>query len=76
MSNSPGYTIGIDIGGTNVKAAAVSHAGTVLQRDAMPTGDADNAWRSTIRDLVARFEHALGRAESISVCCPGIVAPD
>jgi len=51
------YAIGIDLGGTHIKAVAVSDRGTVIGQatDSTRDGAAAGAWVPTIRALVARL---------------------
>jgi glucokinase len=74
--NQPGPAIGIDIGGTNVKAVYVRAAGTIVARQQLETGDATNAWRDTIRTIVRQLEAEHGAARFIGVSAPGIARPD
>lgn len=76
MSSSD-YVIGIDLGGTNVKAVAVDREGEVLRRDRFGTGDDSAAqWMSSIRDYVADVERDLGPARGVGVGSPGLAARD
>jgi hypothetical protein len=68
--------IGIDIGGTHVKAVLVSGAGEILSRMQSETGDADNAWQSEIVPIVDRFEKQHGAVTAVGISAPGIGRPD
>ena len=74
------YAIGVDLGGTHVKAASVSEAGAVLGRASDATGDREGAaagWIPTVRGLVARLVEERGTPPSgIGVGAPGIAAAD
>ena len=73
------YAIGIDLGGTHVKAASVSDAGVVLGRLADTTRDGGPAgsWVPTIRALITRLVDERGAPPSgIGVGAPGIAAAD
>ena len=73
------YAIGIDVGGTNVKAVAVAADGRVLARRDAPTRDDDAAsWRHVARDLVRGLQASQGDAPArwVGVASPGIAAPD
>lgn len=73
------YAIGIDLGGTHIKAASVSEAGDVLDRVTGETRDraAPGAWTATIRGLRAELESMRGGpAAAIGVAAPGLAAPD
>jgi glucokinase len=72
-----GYAIGVDLGGTNVKLAAVTGAGEVLRRAQVPTDDRTGAWGERIRDGILAAEAALGGpAERVGVSAPGLAARD
>lgn len=68
--------IGIDIGGTLIKAAAFSPDGVELASFTMPTDDAEGskppAFAVNVRSLVAQLEAAAGRATSIGIAAPGL----
>jgi glucokinase len=75
------YGIGIDLGGTNVKAVAMAASGEVLERASVPSGDGDgspiNTWAGRARDLVRQFEKARGAAADwIGIAAPGVPARD
>jgi glucokinase len=73
-----GYAIGIDLGGTQIKAAAVTEAGEVLDRAEFPTADdAAVAWAERIREHIAHLETGQGgAAEWIGLAAPGLAAAD
>ncbi len=65
--------IGIDLGGTQIKAVLVSAAGEVLRREARPTNDGDpRGWLECVRALAAEF----GEGPRLGVSAPGLTAPD
>ena len=69
------YVIGIDLGGTHIKAASVSESGDVLDRVTGETRDhaAPGAWVATIRGLRAQIESARREpALAIGVAAPGL----
>ncbi len=72
------YAIGIDLGGTNIKAVAVNEAGDVLEQSAADTqDDARGAWAACVRDQIKLLEERLGaRAACIGIASPGMVARD
>ncbi|MEX0776854.1 MAG: ROK family protein [Phycisphaeraceae bacterium] len=70
------YAIGIDIGGTQVKAVRVAPSGQVFERSHLDAGDAQNAWQPAIRQWVQRCQEQHGPCERIGVSCPGIARPD
>lgn len=64
--------VGIDIGGTNLKAVAVGRDGRELARHTAPTGDADDAYKQTVPQLLQRLEREHGEAERIGISSPGL----
>jgi glucokinase len=73
------YAIGIDLGGTHIKAAGVSESGEILERVTSETRDraAPGAWVESIRGLRARIEAGRGApAAAIGVAAPGLAAAD
>jgi glucokinase len=75
------YAIGVDLGGTHIKAASVSETGEVLGRATDTTRDdrssAAGAWVPTIRALIERLAAERGAAPSgFGVGAPGIAAAD
>jgi len=72
------YAIGIDLGGTSVKAVVVSAQGKELTR-AQTTFDPDRRmdWAEKIRDQVEQLERQRGgMAGFIGLCAPGLAAKD
>jgi len=76
------YRVGIDLGGTQIKAAAFAPDGAVLHRETHPTRDGTRvdgvpAWADTIRRLLdvwaTRFKAS---AERVGVAAPGMPARD
>ena len=60
------YTVGIDLGGTQIKAAAFGPDGELLHRETNPTRDGERvedvpAWADTIRRLLEVVDDALWR---------------
>ena len=72
------YAIGIDLGGTNVKAVAVSAEGEVLEHSTCEVEDETaGALAEIIRRQIALFERKFGeRAKCVGIACPGQQAPD
>lgn len=73
--------IGIDIGGTNIKAGLFdSETGQFLERATLPTNDGimvDGvpAWAEAVKTLIAGFEGARGRsAIPVGISAPGLAA--
>ncbi len=77
------WLIGIDVGGSQVKAAACDAAtGEVLARHAEPTRDGEQRdglplWAWAARAFVEESERRVGGASvAIGVACPGLAARD
>jgi len=73
------YAIGIDLGGTHIKAASVSESGEILDRAIGETRDraAPGVWVETIRGLRAQIESRRGEPPAgIGVAAPGLAAAD
>lgn len=75
--------IGIDIGGTNIKAALFdAESGACLNRQTTPTRDGEKtggvpAWADGVRLLVAGFEDACGEHMlPVGISAPGLAARD
>jgi glucokinase len=74
------WSAGIDVGGTNLKAVAVSSEGVVLQHASIGshgTSGSTARWSEQARAMIDDFARLLGKpAASIGVCAPGLVSSD
>src|SRR5215207_7252387 len=72
------YAIGIDLGGTNIKAAAVTPSGEVLGQSSAGTRDGEGAaWAAGVRELIEALEsRAGGAAGRVGIASPGMAARD
>lgn len=76
------YRVGIDLGGTQIKAAAFSPDGALLHRETHPTRDGDRvggvpAWADAIGRLVVAWTERFGApAGRIGLAAPGLPARD
>jgi len=71
------YSIGVDLGGTNIKTVAVSPEGQVLKFLTSDTADLEGSWPQTIKIQVKSIEEFLGQAPChIGVASPGLAAKD
>lgn len=72
------FAIGIDLGGSNVKAIAVSAEGELLEQSTCEVEDETaGALAEIIRRQIALFEREYGeRAKCVGIACPGQQAPD
>lgn len=78
MGMAEGFSIGLDLGGTRLKAAAVSHAGAVLDFEVRDSG-ARHGPRAPLLAMVEAVrtlsERAGARPRAIGVGVPGAVDP-
>lgn len=67
-----GDLLGIDLGGTNIKAVWMDARGGILRRETRKTGDSvrESAWKEQIRELAA------GHSGSIGIAAPGLASED
>src|SRR5438477_1755227 len=72
------YALGIDLGGSSIKAIAVTPAGELLSRHNIEFDPAKNMeWAEKIRALVKRLQPEGGcPAEGIGLSAPGLAASD
>jgi glucokinase len=74
------WSIGIDVGGTAIKAVAAKADGTILNRISLPTNDGADSiteWTKNTRQIVADFEKEAGSSvPSIGISSPGLAAAD
>jgi glucokinase len=72
------YAIGIDLGGTNIKAVAVTEDGELLDRSSCETGDEGrDGWAAKVRQAVRTLEERRGApADWVGLAAPGLAARD
>ncbi len=71
--NSSATAIGIDLGGTQIKAVLLTAAGEIVRRELRATDDgATGAWLAAVRAVIAE----LGGSEAIGISAPGLAAAD
>ena len=74
--------LGIDLGGTNIKAVLINETGAVLEETSVPTNDkegVDNSWewKQTVKELVTDFQKRTGdKITIIGLSSPGTANPD
>ncbi|MEX2549442.1 MAG: ROK family protein [Nitriliruptoraceae bacterium] len=69
--------IGIDIGGTQLRAAIVDDAGTILERDRRPTPADDPASLVTVlEELITRIRERAGAALPVGIGIAGLVTSE
>jgi glucokinase len=73
------WAVGIDLGGTLLKAVAIMADGAVIGRTTRPINDHVDCvadWIARANDAVAHFELAHGSSAAIGVSAPGLAAAD
>jgi glucokinase len=72
------YAIGIDLGGTNIKAAVCSEDGRVLSHLSNETADdSTSRWANFIKEMISQIEASRGeKAAWIGIGAPGLAAED
>ena len=76
QSSAPNYFLGLDLGGTSIKAVAVTAAGQKLRQRSVPFVDRDMEWARKIRALVRSWRRELGEPAGIGLSAPGLAAKD
>ena len=67
--------IGIDLGGTNMKAVLVDEGGAVLREHVEWIGNTPReAWLESLRRLIRDWTEGLERPEVLGVAAPGLIA--
>jgi glucokinase len=71
------YVIGMDLGGSSIKAVAVTPEGETLASVSEPFEDRDMQWAARMREIVVRMQAERGApAQAIGVSAPGLAARD
>jgi glucokinase len=71
------YSIGVDLGGTNIKIVALSNDGNVLEYLTCDTADTEGLWAQTIKKNIALIQEKRGQPPChIGVAAPGLAAKD
>ena len=72
------YTIGIDLGGSCVKAVVVTPEGETLAKHNLPfDAEAEMDWANRLRELVQSIEEEQGgKPKNMGFSAPGLAAPD
>ena len=75
MTADEGVVVGIDAGGTTVKAAGITASGDALERVELPTDPAaaTKTILSVVEELLERFERAGRRVRAVGVGAAGFV---
>jgi glucokinase len=65
--------VGIDIGGTNLKALGLSTDGKVLAEQTTPTNDdGSDRWRTAARDFIRSFLNRFPSSTALGIAAPGL----
>ena len=72
------YAIGVDLGGSSIKAVAVTHAGLTLNRENIPfEADEQMDWAQKIRECIDRIQKSAGStAGSVGLSAPGLASSE
>ena len=71
------YSIGVDLGGTNIKIVVISNDGNELEYLTCDTADAAGSWAQTIKQNVDEIQNQRGQAPChIGLAAPGLAAND
>lgn len=70
------YFLGLDLGGTRIKAVAVTATGEKLLQRSVPFVDRNMEWAKKIRTLVRAWRRELGEPAGIGLSAPGLAAKD
>lgn len=71
------YVIGMDLGGSSIKAVVVTPAGETLTQCSEPFEDRDRQWAVKMRALFQRLQGERGGPpQAVGVSAPGLVAED
>lgn len=71
------YSIGVDLGGTNIKIVVVSRDGTVLDYLTCDTADSEGSWAQRIKSNLLEIEKRRGQSPvHIGLAAPGLAAKD
>lgn len=71
------YSVGVDLGGTNIKIVAVSSAGELLEYVTCDTADVDGSWANTIKENLHRIQQDRQATPChVGIAAPGLAASD
>lgn len=75
--NARAPVIGLDVGGTHIKAVVVDASGRTLVEESALTEDCGDArWKESARTLCARLRERVPGIAAIGLCAPGLAARD
>lgn len=71
------YSIGVDLGGTNIKIVVISNDGEMLDYLTCDTADAEGSWAQTIKQQLDSIQKQRGNSPChIGLAAPGLAARD
>ena len=71
------YSIGVDLGGTNIKIVVISNDGDVLEYLTCVTADTEGSWAQTIKQNIDLIQKQRGQSAChIGLAAPGLAARD
>jgi glucokinase len=71
------YSVGVDLGGTNIKVVVVANDGELLEYVTCDTADAEGSWAETIKQNLDAIQRRRGQAPChIGIASPGLAAKD
>ena len=77
MLNPESYSVGVDLGGTNIKIVVVSNEGELLDYKTCDTADAEGSWADTIKHNLHRIQRERKTTpHHIGIAAPGLAARD
>lgn len=76
MSTGIPFHIGVDLGGSSVKAVAVGRDGTLLGSLNLAFQDRNREWADRVDEAVRRLSSDHGTPEGIGLSAPGLASPD
>jgi len=71
--------LGIDLGGTNIKAVLMDSTGKILEKRSVSTRDDEGTqpWKQGVKDLVHAFQEQTGhRIRNVGMSAPGLARED
>lgn len=71
------YSVGVDLGGTNIKIVAVSSVGELLEYVTCDTADVEGSWANTIKENLHRIQQVRKATPcNVGIAAPGLAASD
>ena len=71
------YSLGVDLGGTNIKIVVMSDEGEVAEYLTSDTADAEGSWAETIKNNLEQIQSRRGQPPChIGLAAPGLAAKD